>query len=110
MIYVRLAIAAALSINARLRIELQDNVVEFCLCCMPKTELDEASWLGMEEAGFAKAEGGTLNACNVATGACSVVASSLALPTAIAVDKSGGVWIAEQETMLFAGSLVRRLQ
>jgi hypothetical protein len=72
-------------------------------------ELDEANWLGMEAAGFAKAEGGTLNACNIATGVCSVVASSLALPTAVAVDKTGGVWIAEQPTMLFAGSRVRRL-
>lgn len=72
-------------------------------------ELDEASWLGMEAAGFAKAEGGTLNACNVATGGCSVVASALAVPTAIAVDRAGGVWIAEQPTMLFAGSRVRRI-
>ena len=73
-------------------------------------ELDEAGWLGMEAAGFTMAEGGTLNACNVATGACAVAASRLALPTAIAVDKAGRVWIAEQETMLFAGSRVRRIQ
>ena len=72
-------------------------------------ELDEASWLGMEEAGFAKAAGGTVNACTIGTGACSVVASGLAVPTAIAVDDDGGIWIGEQPIMLFAGSRVRRL-
>lgn len=72
-------------------------------------ELDEAGWLGMEAAGFSMAEGGTVNACNVATGACTVVADRLPLSTAIAVDSYGNVWLAEHETMLFAGSRVRRL-
>ncbi len=74
-------------------------------------EFDEAGWLGVEDNGFAKTPaGGTVNACNVGTGVCSIVASNLSLPTAIAVDKTGGLWIVEHGTILFAGAHVRRLQ
>jgi hypothetical protein len=73
-------------------------------------ELDEAGWLGMEMNGFAKtAAGGTVSRCNVGTGACSVVASGLSLPTAVAVDREGVVWIAEHEPILFAAARVHRL-
>ena len=72
-------------------------------------ELDEASWLGMEANGFMKtAAGGTVNACSVA-GSCSVLASNLSLPTAVAVDKTGVLWVAEHESILFAGARVHRL-
>jgi len=74
-------------------------------------EFDEAGWLGVESNGFMKtAAGGTVSACNVATGSCSVLAGGLSLPTAITVDRSGGLWIAEHESVLFAGARVRRLQ
>jgi hypothetical protein len=73
-------------------------------------EFDEAGWIGVEGNGFAKtAAGGTVNACNVATGSCSVRASGLSLPTAVAVDRYGALWIVEHTPALFAGSRVRRL-
>jgi glucose/arabinose dehydrogenase len=74
-------------------------------------EFDEAGWLGVEGNGFARtAEGGTVNSCNVGTGACSVTASGLSLPTAIAVDRAGALWVVEHDPMLFAAARVRRLQ
>ena len=74
-------------------------------------EFDEASWLGVEGNGFVKTPaGGTVNACNVITGSCSVTASGLSLPTAITVSRDGAVWVAEHAPMLFAASQVRRLQ
>ncbi len=73
-------------------------------------EFDEAGWLGVEINGFMMKDGGTVNACNVATGECSVFACTLSLPTAITVDKAGALWIAEHESVLFAGARVRRLQ
>jgi glucose/arabinose dehydrogenase len=73
-------------------------------------EFDEAGWVGVEGNGFAKTSaGGTVNACNVATGACSIMASGLSLPTAIAVTRDGAVWVVEHEPMLFAAARVRRL-
>jgi glucose/arabinose dehydrogenase len=73
-------------------------------------EFDEAGWLAVEQNGFAKTPaGGTVNRCNVRTGSCSVVASGLSLPTAVAVDGRGKVWVAEHLPMLFAGARVRRL-
>ncbi len=73
-------------------------------------EFDEAGWLGIEGNGFAKTPaGGTVNACNVVTGACSVKASGLSLPTAIAVTRDGAIWVVEHEPMLFAAARVRRL-
>ena len=72
-------------------------------------EFDEASWLGVEAKGFIKtAAGGTVSACSIG-GSCSVVANNLSLPTAIAVDKTGTLWIAEHESVLFAGARVHRL-
>lgn len=73
-------------------------------------EFDEAGWLGVEGNGFARtAAGGTVNACNVATGACSVKASGLLLPTAVAVDHTGALWVVEHAPMLFVAASVRRL-
>ena len=73
-------------------------------------EFDEAGWLGVEINGFMMKDGGTVNACNPVTGVCSVLACNLSLPTAITVDKTGAFWIAEHESVLFAGARVRRLQ
>jgi hypothetical protein len=74
-------------------------------------EFDEASWLGVEANGFAKTDaGGTVNACNVNTKSCSVVATGLSLPTAITVGKTGARWIVEHLPMLFASARVRQLQ
>jgi hypothetical protein len=72
-------------------------------------EFDEAGWLAIEPAFARTEEGGTLNACNVWTGACTEIARGLALPTSIAVDKHGTLWIAEHPQMLFAGATVRAL-
>ena len=74
-------------------------------------EFDEAGWLGVEANGFAKTAGGTVSACNVSTGSCSPLpnGTGLSLPTAITVDKHGGVWITEHAPVLFAASLVRRI-
>lgn len=73
-------------------------------------EFDEAGWVGVEGNGFAKTPaGGTVNRCDVATGSCSVAAGNLSLPTAITVDKSGAVWVAEHVPMLFAAARVRQL-
>lgn len=73
-------------------------------------EFDEAGWVGIEGNGFAKTPaGGTVNACNVTTGACSVKASGLSLPTAIAVDRAGGLWVVEHGPMLFAAARVSRV-
>jgi glucose/arabinose dehydrogenase len=74
-------------------------------------EFDEGGWLGVEANGFAKtATGGTVSACSVATGSCSVLASGLSLPTALTVDRDGGLWVAEHQPMLFAAARVRRIQ
>jgi DNA-binding beta-propeller fold protein YncE len=55
-------------------------------------ELDEASWAAVEF-GLAML-GGTVNACNVSDGSCSVVASGLTMPTAVAVNRGGTVYAA----------------
>ena len=73
-------------------------------------EFDEDAWLGVEANFFQKAAGGTVNACNVGNGSCSVVEGGLSLPTALAVDKTGALWVAEHEPMLFAAAKVRRLK
>ena len=72
-------------------------------------EFDEASWLAVAGGGFAPAAGGTVNECDVGTGACTVLASGLSLPTAVTVDRDGTVWIAEHAPVLFAGATVRPL-
>jgi len=58
-------------------------------------ELDEASWLAMELQAFfglPVALGGTVNACDANGGGCSVLAGSLMMPTAAAVDRQGTVY------------------
>jgi hypothetical protein len=73
-------------------------------------EFDEAGWLGVEQKGFERTPaGGTVNACNVRNGRCSVVKEGLSLPTAIAVDRKGILWVAEHPSMLFAGAQVQPL-
>jgi hypothetical protein len=72
-------------------------------------EFDEASWLAVVGGGFAPAAGGTVNECDVGTGACTVLASGLSLPTAVTVDGDGTVWVAEHAPILFAGATVRPL-
>jgi hypothetical protein len=72
-------------------------------------EFDEASWLAVVSGGFTPAAGGTVNRCDVSTGACVAVATGLSLPTAITVDKHGTVWIAEHGPILFAAATIRPL-
>lgn len=72
-------------------------------------EFDEASWLAVSGGGFAPVAGGTVNECDVGTGACTVLASGLSLPTAVTVDRDGTVWIAEHAPVLFAVATVRPL-
>ncbi len=54
-------------------------------------ELDEGSWLAVEFE-LPGAVGGTINACDVGTGACEVIASGVPLLTALAVDGDGTLW------------------
>lgn len=72
-------------------------------------EFDEASWLAIVGGGFAPAAGGTVNRCNVETGACVEIATGLSLPTAVTVDNDGTVWIVEHSPILFAAATVRPL-
>jgi hypothetical protein len=62
-------------------------------------ELDADGWLAVEVLSgggpLAPVAGGTVKACDVGTGACSVVASGLSLSAAVTVDKRGTVWVAE---------------
>jgi hypothetical protein len=53
------------------------------------TELDEASWAAVE---FGGAVGGTVNACNITTWSCDVLAPGLTMPIATTVDKDGTVY------------------
>jgi len=53
-------------------------------------EFDEASWAAVE-LGLGGL-GGTVNACNSSSWTCSVVAGSLPLPSAVAVDRNGTVY------------------
>ncbi|MBK6489811.1 MAG: ScyD/ScyE family protein [Gemmatimonadetes bacterium] len=66
-------------------------------------ELDADTWLGVEvNSGggpLVPSKGGRVKACNVMTGACTVVASGLSLPSAIAVDAAGGLWVAENSSI-----------
>ncbi len=55
-------------------------------------EYDENGWLA---AISGNATGGTINRCDVNTGACSVVAGGLVLPGAITFDKWGDLWVVE---------------
>jgi len=53
-------------------------------------EIDEATWLAVELG--LPTPGGTVNACDVATGHCEVVAGGLPLPSAVAVGVDGTVY------------------
>lgn len=55
-------------------------------------EYDEAGWFPATTTGGA---GGTINRCDVGTGNCDVVAEDLVLPSAIAFDKRGELWLLE---------------
>jgi hypothetical protein len=61
-------------------------------------EIDEAGFLAVELQAFFGLpdlmQGGTVNACSLSAGTCSVVAAGLPLPTAAAVDRSGTVYAA----------------
>jgi hypothetical protein len=52
-------------------------------------ELDEASWAAVEI--LQSPTGGTVDACDVSNGTCTEVATSLIVPTAVAVDKQGNL-------------------
>ncbi len=54
------------------------------------TELDEASWAAIEILGTVT--GGTVNACNVSSGACSVVAGGLPMAMSATVAADGGLY------------------
>ncbi|MFW6089899.1 MAG: ScyD/ScyE family protein [Gemmatimonadota bacterium] len=56
-------------------------------------EYDEANWFAATALGTPA--GGTVNACDVGTGACSVVEGGLVLPSAITFDKWGDLWLLE---------------
>jgi hypothetical protein len=54
------------------------------------TELDENTWAAVE---FGMgASGGTVNACNITTGSCSIAAGGLTIPMATTVGKDGTVY------------------
>lgn len=62
-------------------------------------EFDAAGWFAVEVASgggpLLPVAGGTVKACDVGTGSCSVEASGLHLPAGIAVAKDGTIWVAE---------------
>ncbi len=66
-------------------------------------EFDADTWLGVEvKSGggpLVPSRGGRVKACDVSTGVCTVVASGLSLPSAIAVDATGGLWVAENSSI-----------
>jgi hypothetical protein len=53
-------------------------------------ELDEDGWAAVEI--FQAGVGGTVNACDVGTGACVEVAGGIPILTAVTVGKDGGLW------------------
>jgi hypothetical protein len=55
-------------------------------------ELDEASWFAIEALPPGKAVGGTVNACDLATGTCATVATGLTMPIAVSIGKSGEIF------------------
>lgn len=66
-------------------------------------ELDDASWLAVEVGAgggpLLPVAGGSVKACNVGTGACSVVATGLSLPTAVTIARDGRVWVAQNSSI-----------
>jgi hypothetical protein len=60
-------------------------------------EFDEAGFLAVELGFFGLpglTQGGTVNACDLSAGTCSVVAGDLPLPIAVAIDRQGTVFAA----------------
>lgn len=60
-------------------------------------EIDEAGFMAVELANFGfpgLTQGGTVNACDLATGECHEHAGGLPLPIAVAVDRKGGLFAA----------------
>lgn len=55
-------------------------------------ELDEASWFALEGAP-AQSVGGTVNACDVATLQCTVIASGIPMLTSVVEDANGTLWV-----------------
>ena len=79
-------------------------------------EFDAAGWLATEpppgappDAPVTPAAGGTVRACDVATGDCPVIAAGLSLPTAVEVDKTGAVWVVENDLLPFGTATVHPL-
>jgi len=72
-------------------------------------EFDAAGWLAVEVGSGAgplmPAAGGTVQACNVSTGVCSIAASGLSLPAAVTTGKDGSVWVAENGSIPGAASI-----
>lgn len=55
-------------------------------------EFDEASWFAIEALPPGKEVGGTVNACDLAAGACVPVATNLTMPVAVSIGKDGEVF------------------
>lgn len=76
-------------------------------------ELDDATWLAVEVAAaggpLTPVAGGTVKACDVGSGVCSVLATGLSLPSALTVGKDGTVWVAENAAIPFGEATVRSL-
>ena len=75
-------------------------------------EMDKASWLATVLAGepFRPVAGGRVQACNVTTGSCAVVADDLSLPTAVTVGKDGTIWVAENDAINTAPGYTARIR
>jgi hypothetical protein len=76
-------------------------------------EFDRAGWLAVEVRSgggpLMPVRGGTVKACNVATGVCTIHTAGLALPSAITVASDGTIWIAENAAIPFGTATVREL-
>lgn len=68
-------------------------------------ELDEQSWFAIEVLGGGV--GGTINACDLGDGTCTVIASGIPILTAIAFDKKGALWATQNALIPGAASVVR---
>lgn len=72
-------------------------------------ELDAAGWFATEGATISPAAGGTVKACDVSTGVCSIVADGLDLPTAVEIARDGTVWVVENDFLPFGTATVHPL-
>ncbi|REK21371.1 MAG: ScyD/ScyE family protein [Actinobacteria bacterium] len=68
-------------------------------------ELDEASWAAVEI--FGVVTGGTLNACNVHTLACDVVAGSIPMLTAVTLGNDRSIWVTQNSLIPGAAEVVQ---